>query len=95
MISLPHSGARRLTAGADLKPITTYVDCLALSGPSQRVFAPSLTSLEGFRKQIREKDPSTIKKIAQLQKLLGKGETPTMSLSTRVCGRGRRFVRSV
>lgn len=69
MISLPHGGARRLTAGACLKSITTYVDCLALSGPSQRVFAPSLTSLEGFREQVLERDPSTVKKIAELQKL--------------------------
>lgn len=41
----------------------TYVGCLALFERSQRVFAPSLTLLVGFKKPVRERGASYFQRI--------------------------------
>lgn len=56
-----------------MRSITTYVDCLALSEPSQRVFAPSFPLLEGFRKRLQERGGLDFKQIEELQPTVGEG----------------------
>lgn len=66
-----------------MRSVMTYVGCLALFERSQRVFAPSLTLMVGFKKPVRERGASYFNE--------SKGAF-TISLCAKDCERGRRCV---